>query len=418
MGVQVQEQLCFEQEPEATVLLGGCDHSRAVSEIEVYSPNGLSAVIPESPLNSCTKPSSVYHKQSIVLCGGGDANVSTPCFSHKLGTATWESMPSLNEHRERFTMNVVGDKIAVIGGFKSGTDVEVFDQGAWKPGPDLTANHGLVHHCSVSYGNNKVMVIGGMIDGNTTDVVQTIDFMTGKVSLVSSLLKHRYAHACSKANFAGEEYIVVAGGFETYSVCNSVEYISACEGNDGKKHIWNSLAPMNIRRYDFGLSMYGNQLAAFGGEPTIRSEELEVFNFAEKKWKLTGTKINDADRHYFTAISIPESDFPEEITTMKTITSTSTITVNETNNTEVTTNAVTDITMSETDIITVTETDSSEVTSETTYAVTNKVTTELPEKEVTEGEVTTTADVLTEITTEAVDSSTIITDLPLSTVVN
>merc|ERR1711915_715121 len=100
----------------------------------------------------------------------------------------------------------------------------------------------------------------------------------------------------------------------------------------------------------------------------------------------------------------------------KTITSTSEITVHETNITGVTTNSVTDITMSETEIK-VTETVSYEDTTETTIAVSN-ATTELPEKKVTEGEVTTTEDGKTEITTEAVHSPTVITDLPLSTVVN
>merc|ERR1712180_396746 len=166
-------------------------------------------------------------------------------------------------------------------------------------------------------------VIGGMVDGNTTNMVQSLDLYTNEVSMLASLNKHRYSHACSKATWDGEEFIVVAGGFETYSVCSSVEYISACVGNNGEENVWATLSPMNIRRYDFGLTMYGTLLAAFGGEPTISSEEIEVYNFTSKTWTLTGKKIAHPERHYFTAISVPVEDLPEEQTTETAITGTS-----------------------------------------------------------------------------------------------
>merc|ERR1712180_499 len=323
MGNDVQEKICFPEKEEVAVLLGGCDHSNSVKDVDVYSPSGATLNIPESPLDTCTKPSSVYFNRSIVLCGGEDENKSTACYNHELGTAEWSAMPSLNEHRERFTMNAVGDLIAVIGGFKSGTDVEVFKDGQWVQGPDLRAMHGVVHHCAVSYGESQIMVIGGMVDGNTTNMVQSLDLYTNEVSMLASLNKHRYSHACSKATWDGEEFIVVAGGFETYSVCSSVEYISACVGNNGEENVWATLSPMNIRRYDFGLTMYGTLLAAFGGEPTISSEEIEVYNFTSQTWTLTGKKIAHPERHYFTAISVPVEDLPEEQTTEAATTGTS-----------------------------------------------------------------------------------------------
>merc|ERR1712180_51568 len=166
-------------------------------------------------------------------------------------------------------------------------------------------------------------VIGGMVDGNTTNMVQSLDLYTNEVSMLASLNKHRYSHACSKATWDGEEFIVVAGGFETYSVCSSVEYISACVGNNGEENVWATLSPMNIRRYDFGLTMYGTLLAAFGGEPTISSEEIEVYNFTSQTWTLTGKKIAHPERHYFTAISVPVEDLPEEQTTETATTRTS-----------------------------------------------------------------------------------------------
>merc|ERR1711915_866716 len=71
-----------------------------------------------------------------------------------------------------------------------------------------------------------------------------------------------YVKPTYKPTYAPTEYIVVAGGFQDFSVCNSVEYFSTDIGsyNSYEKPQWRELAPMNIRRFDFGLSMYGTKL--------------------------------------------------------------------------------------------------------------------------------------------------------------
>jgi len=240
-----------------------------------------------------------------------DEEVGTPCYEHKVGSYEWTSISSLNERRERFTMTVVGELIAVIGGFKAGTDVEVYRNETWQSGPNLEGVHGLVHHCAVSYGKSKVMVIGGFYDGAPTDIVQTVDLETNEVKMVSSLNTKRYSHACSDAVWEGEKYIVVAGGFETYHVCNTVEYISACETDSGYyEYRWQTMAPMNIRRYNFALTIFGTQLAAFGGQPTIKSDQIEVFNATSKVWELTRKHILRPEIHFFAGVSVPEMDLP------------------------------------------------------------------------------------------------------------
>ena len=107
---------------------------------------------PPSPSNSCNKHASVYKNGSIIVCGGHGAS-STLCYSNKLGTATWEDFPPLSVHRERFSMTAVGDSIVVVGGFKAAHDVEVFNDGKWKSGPQLVEGHSLIHHCAVGYVN-------------------------------------------------------------------------------------------------------------------------------------------------------------------------------------------------------------------------------------------------------------------------
>jgi len=182
-----------------------------------------------------------------------------------------------------------------------------------------------------------VMVIGGFYDGSPTNMVQTIDFSSKSIEKIASLNKNRYSHGCTAAMWGGEEYIVAAGGFEAYSVSNTVEYISTCDSDEANKPTWKSLSAMQIRRYDFQLSIYGTQLAAFGGQPTIDSEQIEVYNADAQVWELIGRKIKHHDRHYFTSVIVPIEDLEVSViegTTAATTESEPTTVESEPNKTE------------------------------------------------------------------------------------
>jgi len=288
-----------------TILIGGCDHKISVTEINSYHPNDIKIALPPSPLRTCGRPAGVFYNYHIVVCGGGYEGEGTPCYKTDMKTAEWTPFAPLIEHRERFTMDVVGNKLVVVGGFKAGCDVEVFNGETWEEGPSLKLMHGVVHHCSVSYQENKVMVIGGLVDGNTTDLVQTVDISTGEVAYVASLNSHRYSHECAKVEWHMEKYIFVAGGFEDYRITNTVEYMKE---DGGQK--WISISSMHIRRFNFGLSMYGSTLAAFGGEPTVNSEQIEYYDFETNEWRLTGKQLVRPDRHHFCTVEIPVADIP------------------------------------------------------------------------------------------------------------
>merc|ERR1711915_374430 len=261
-------------------------------------------------MKACSKPVGVYYNESIVVCGGGKDGAGTPCYENKIGDSTWVRLCPLNEHREGFTMSVAGDKLVVVGGFKSDSDVEIYSHGKWINIPGLEHEKGLVHHCAVSYGDSKVLVIGGFHDGLPTNMVKSIDVSKQNVVRAPDLNFNRYAHSCAHTNWDGEDNIVVAGGFKTFSVCNTVEYISTTS-LDGYLSLqkWQTLAPMNIKRYDFGLSMYGTYLAAFGGQPTMTSSEIEIYNPISKSWELVGRTIHHPNRQYFCSIAVPEKFF-------------------------------------------------------------------------------------------------------------
>merc|ERR1719193_658078 len=261
------------QEPEfAAVIIGGCDKCRGLGS-EIYSPNVNSSTVPVSPFDTCTLPAGVFYNDSLIVCGGGCQSTGTLCYTNKIGCDTWEPMTPMKEYRERFTMTVIEscNALVVVGGFRCTNDIEIFNNGKWIAGPKHDGVHGLVFHSAVSYVQSQVMVIGGILRGKPTNNVFTIDVSNGRVEKAACLNSKRYSHASLRASWGGNDYIIVAGGFVEYCVSNTVEYIKA--STDGyKKPTWKMLAPMNINRYDFGLALYGSQIAAIGGQPPIESE--------------------------------------------------------------------------------------------------------------------------------------------------
>merc|ERR1711962_487988 len=296
-----------EDEDFATVLVGGCDNDIGIKDSEIYSPNFESDIIPASPVPTCTKPAGVFYNGSVVICGGVKDGQGTPCYSNKIGTKEWREFCPLMEHRERFTMTVVesSNALVVVGGFKSGKDVEIYKDGKWQYGPELRKDQGLVHHCSVQ-NNNKVMVTGGFCSGKPTDTVQTICVKSNQVDTFAPLNSKRYAHSCMATSWGDEDYVVVAGGFQDFSVSNTVEFIPT-KMDSYSAPAWKTLPPMNIRRFNFGLGIYGKKLAAFGGQPTIDSDKIEVYCPESKQWKLVGRSLVNPERHFFTAITVPQS---------------------------------------------------------------------------------------------------------------
>merc|ERR1711962_664653 len=306
------------KEPEfAAVIIGDCDKVRGIEASEVYSPNVKSSVVPASPLDTCTLPAGVFYNDSLILCGGGCQEKGTPCYTNKIGCDTWEQMAPIREYRERFTMTVVEscNALVVVGGFKCTNDAEIFRDGKWCDGPKHDGLHGLVFHSAVSFGKSQVMVIGGLLKGKPTNNVFTIDVSNGKVEKAPCLNFKRHSHASSPASWGGRDYIIVAGGFEdSYTVSNKVEILSM-HSRGYVKLTWQMVASMNIKRFDFGLAMYGSQLAAFGGQPPIESDQIEVYNPETNCWKIVGQRIANSERPFFTAITVPDSYFQETPTT-------------------------------------------------------------------------------------------------------
>jgi len=251
----------------------------------------------------------VYYEadNAIIMCGGDDVT-QTVCFKNEIGSGNWGNFPNLMEHRERFAMASIGKYIAVVGGFKASAEVEVFSDGHWRDGPHIQELKGLIHHEAVGFGESNVIVIGGFINNEPSNRVFILELDSNEVHEGPALNKKRYSHSATRFVMNHAEYIAVAGGFDEYHVCSSVEILKVCDAN-GKFALdhWETLPNMNIQRHTFGLEVLGTQLAAFGGEPTIESEKIEVYNVEHQAWEFTGEAVQFRGRHYFGSVSVPDS---------------------------------------------------------------------------------------------------------------
>merc|ERR1719295_1586173 len=301
-------QCIVDETQKTTIILAGCNNYEKIKTAEIFGKN---FGIPDVPFESCHRPGTVFFNNSVVLCGG-DEYIETNCIQTKPDYLDWEPFPSLLSQRERFAMASVGNSIVVVGGFKADFAVEIYQNGKWRKGPYFEDARNLIHHCAVGYGEDKVMVIGGYYNYSPTNKVNIIDVHTNEVQHGPSLNKNRYSHSCTKFSMKHEEYIAVAGGFEGYSVSNCVEVMKLCTA-DGSipKMQWKIIAPMNIKRHDFGLSVYGKYLAAFGGEPTIDSEKTEVYDPKTNSWRFVDAVLKYKKRHYFSTVAVPASEKEE-----------------------------------------------------------------------------------------------------------
>merc|ERR1719283_21544 len=295
----------------ATVIIGGCDYENVVPTNEIWSVMSYYHQIPKSPFTSCQKPSSVFFNNSIVTCGEGKYH-KMACYQYSFQQTSydkkWQPFPTPPDYREKFTMTALDSGIAIVGGLHSSNQVLFYKDGYWTPAMEFEGFKDLYHHCAVRYDNEKVMVIGGFQDHLPSSKVYIIDFAYSSIKEVASLQEKRYSHSCTPAVLDGRNVIVTAGGFNDYEVTNSVEVYDLCK-NDYK---WTSLPPMNIKRYHFGLTLMGDRIGAFGGQPTIESENIEVYNSKTYEWEFLGQKMQHPKRHYFSAVSVPESVFHSE----------------------------------------------------------------------------------------------------------
>jgi len=162
--------------------------------------------------------------------------------------------------------------------------------------------------CKVRYGNQQVLQVGGLImssEGYKFPVeiasVNVINMTVGVFEI--ELPEFRMMHACQFLNVGGQDMTIIAGGYDSTGIEQLASVIGLVEGASGPEIV--DLGQMNLARNSFSIGVIGGHLAAFGGEPLIRTRQSEVYDADSNTWNYTSIFINSVGRDIGALVNIP-----------------------------------------------------------------------------------------------------------------
>lgn len=216
----------------------------------------------------------------IYFCGGYyevSATVSNTCLRYESGK--WSNVANMTVERQGFTMNTVGARILVTGGYTdqriTTNTMELFDStsSTWTL-LDFNLTSARDDHCAVTVSETEVVTIGGWslspVPVEKYDITKKI-IETNLTSFPDEVFSIS-AHACTLYN--GE--IIVSGG--TSDNVDGFKKVYALNLNTLE---WSSLEDMNYGRWDHTMQVVNGQLMVFGGNGGANqtvSKTLEIFD--------------------------------------------------------------------------------------------------------------------------------------------
>ena len=244
------------------VILGGKTADGKTSSVIQLGDN--CADIPDLPV-AVERHSSTVLNGDIVTCGGySGRGWKDTCYSiTPEHGGEWRKATSLKlpYHVFGHTMNTVGNTMVLVGGGISRlryTDKTWTSDGrSWVPGPVMTTPR--LHHCSVSTSSNMV-VVSGSNGRKPLSLVESVDIIANKTTILPSLLTARYNHGCTVVNIDNTDTIIVAGGYNpTDKVLTSVEIMSPLGTN------WRMMTSLPSPRCLLTLVTIGDKVRLLGG---------------------------------------------------------------------------------------------------------------------------------------------------------
>jgi hypothetical protein len=172
----------------------------------------------------------------VVVIGGNLAPESTLAQAYDTKTRTWQTLEALPSPYTMPSVAVVGDRLFVLGGFRSQATIEYDAQGHWVPRAPmpLTGGRGAA---AVGVWGTKIVIAGGILPGLSNNMLNT--------------------------------------GVRQVDV---VAYDTASD-------TWQTLAPMTVARgYSMG-AVVGDQFWVFGGSTNDeRTGAVQALDFAKNEW--------------------------------------------------------------------------------------------------------------------------------------
>ena len=196
--------------PAGILLVGGdVDNLSAPLSVEFWSKQG-SCVLPDYPRQMRLSPSVNLVADQLVTC------YKFTCEIYQEGS--WQHLQNITG-REEHSSATTKDSVLLIGGLVlDGANVAPTNTTEWipldgsppHPGP-FNVRHG-GFHCTIQISPDVVVVTGGCWDlqshdGCSEDYVTEYQLIDGKETLLTPLVRSRYAHACGVYQDGGGQQV-------------------------------------------------------------------------------------------------------------------------------------------------------------------------------------------------------------------
>jgi len=257
------------------VLIGGFE-----SGVESYP---CSLEVPQLPSTLRSTAATIYNG-SLQICGGWNIDDSFFDECRVVENGEWKSVSKLVVPRDEHTLNTLGDKMIVTGGYgdlKFLDVVEIFDGESWKRSADKLSipRSG---HCAVSISDTELVTIGGQTSNGGPILVSLPNIEMYEEGIgwyeIGEIYPPRFGHACA---LMGNE-IIVSGGSAGDQVVEALN-LETLE--------FRRLPSTIQKRWDHTMEIVNGQIHIFGGlwEPYT----MEWFDGEE--WHLEDLQFNHLD---------------------------------------------------------------------------------------------------------------------------
>ncbi len=261
----------------------------------------------------------------VIVCGGANVTTGAPtargrqnnkCFVYNAGLELWaETEYAMTEERHFSSAAKMGARLLVLGGRSGGEKpmalgtVESFAESEWKREGRLGMTQERAYHCAVAAGEDAVVVTGGYSYNSVvamTEVLNGTAATWSKVGMDGNLNRARYLHGCAAVPLSGSDLpgILVAGVY-------SNEYLRSSELFDPRKGRWEEAGDLKSPRQGGAIAVLaGGEAVMLGGFHSMTEfpAAAERFDAEKGEWEEMKERIA-TPRRYFALAEVPRSLF-------------------------------------------------------------------------------------------------------------
>jgi len=241
--------------------------------------------VPQLPATLRSTAATIYN-QTLHVCGGWNLDDSFFDECRIFEDGEWKTVSKLVVPRNDHTLNTLGDKMIITGGYgdlKFLDVVEIFDGESWKRSGDKLSSE-RSGHCAVSISDTELVVIGGQTSNGGPILVKlpNVEMYEEGVGWyeITEIYPPRYGHACA---LMGNEVIVSGGSFTDKRV----------EALNLETLEWRRLPDTIEKRWDHTMEIVNGQIHIFGSLWPESASTMEWFD--GESWHLEDLMYSHLD---------------------------------------------------------------------------------------------------------------------------